>query len=274
MRLRIKLTQCLNDPHVQIEIMHGHVIIFRHHQVESNKSRIGPGQLETQQDLREYLLPRQAPQHLVQIVDRNLASRSLPAPFRSAALPSCEPHPRPTGCAPTPLHPPFRPPAVCLGTSQSRRPSQPWSPELPPLPHRPCASPQHIAGDRLPPAMPLRQRHRRRASPSPDQIFRMSQKNDRAPILPRDASSASTMRRSVGYREYGPGRRTVPTACWCRVRTNRTRHESASRCCGPHKERSPRPSRRNSPHRSRPHRWTCRSPPFGICCRKASSSPG
>jgi len=68
--------QRLDDLHVQVEVVHGHVIIFRHHQIKSHETRIGLRQLKSEQDLRKHLLPRQSAQHLIQIMNRNLASRS------------------------------------------------------------------------------------------------------------------------------------------------------------------------------------------------------
>ena len=67
--LGIDAVQVVEHLHVQIEIVHGHIPVFRHHQVETNEARVGLGQLEAEQDLREDLLPGKAAQDLIQISD-------------------------------------------------------------------------------------------------------------------------------------------------------------------------------------------------------------
>ena len=59
---------------VQIEVVHWYVPVFGHHQIQSNKARVGLGELEAEHDLSEHHFSRKAAQHLVEVANRHLAA--------------------------------------------------------------------------------------------------------------------------------------------------------------------------------------------------------
>ena len=65
MHLGIDAVQIVEHLHVQVEIVHGHIPVFRHDQIEADEARVGSGKFEAKQDLREDLFFGKAAQDLI-----------------------------------------------------------------------------------------------------------------------------------------------------------------------------------------------------------------
>src|SRR5580700_5697028 len=65
--------QVVEHCHMQFEIVHGDVPVFRHDEIEAHEAWIGLGQLETQQYLGEDHLAGQPAQYLVEIAYPDIA---------------------------------------------------------------------------------------------------------------------------------------------------------------------------------------------------------
>src|SRR5678815_503906 len=79
----VHAVQVVENAHVQIEVAHGNVPVFRHDQVQSDKARVCLGQFESQENFCKDLLARKPAQDLIEKSDRDLTSG---IGFRSAAL--------------------------------------------------------------------------------------------------------------------------------------------------------------------------------------------
>ncbi len=71
--LGIYSVQVVEHPHVQIEVVHWHVPVFRHHQIQSDYTWIGGSELKAGENLREHLFRRKPAQYLVKITNRHVA---------------------------------------------------------------------------------------------------------------------------------------------------------------------------------------------------------
>src|SRR5580700_1301636 len=70
----IDAVQVVEHLHVQLEIVHGNIPIFWHHQIQAYTARIRLRQFEAEKNLREDHLARQAAQYLIQIANLNCTS--------------------------------------------------------------------------------------------------------------------------------------------------------------------------------------------------------
>src|SRR5262249_21422156 len=73
--LGINAVQLVEHPHVQIEVAHGHVPVFRHDEVEPHETWVRGREFEAEDNLREYGLLREAAENLIKIADGYLAAR-------------------------------------------------------------------------------------------------------------------------------------------------------------------------------------------------------
>src|SRR5215469_13885204 len=73
MHLGINSMQVIKHLHVQVEVAHGNVPVFRHAQVQPDHTRINRSQLEASENLRKYLLWRKPAQHLIKIAKGGIA---------------------------------------------------------------------------------------------------------------------------------------------------------------------------------------------------------
>ena len=73
--LGIDAVQVIEHRHVLVEIVNGNVPVFGHDEIQADEMRIGRGEFEAEDDLREDGFVRQSAQHLIKITDGDVASR-------------------------------------------------------------------------------------------------------------------------------------------------------------------------------------------------------
>ena len=80
---RINAMKVIQHLHMEGKIHHGNIVVFRHHEIQTHKSRISGNQFESGENLSKDNLPRQPPQNLIKIADSDAAPRIrlLPAAF-------------------------------------------------------------------------------------------------------------------------------------------------------------------------------------------------